>query len=223
MSHFLALPGLDHQRGFAICALLTGILSVLLLALNLQGPSAPAGYLAFFDRHRGGYIAAAIVFMTWAVVAVIFVVAVEQLLRRRGETLARAAAVLSSVGVLLLAFGYYMSVGALLSISTAGTAPLAAEPEYQARIWRSMSFILSDPGLMAWGLGFVLFGRLAWNSGVLPNWVAALGMLGGVAGLLTLAVYQTPVMAVVQVICFAIWGFAVCARMIKSSAPAEAP
>jgi len=56
-------------------------------------------------------------------------------------------------------------------------------------VWSGLGYHLTDPGLMAWGLGQLLFGVLAWRSGVLPNWVAVIGILGGVAGLLTLAVY----------------------------------
>ena len=63
-------------------------------------------------------------------------------------------------------------------------------------------------GLMAWGLGQFLFGYVAFRSGVLPNWLALVGMLGGVAGLLTLAVYQTALLALVQLLCFTVWGFA---------------
>jgi len=33
-----------------------------------------------------------------------------------------------------------------------------------------------------WGLGFILFGALAWNSGILPNWMAVVAIVGGVAG-----------------------------------------
>jgi predicted membrane chloride channel (bestrophin family) len=61
---------------------------------------------------------------------------------------------------------------------------------------------------MTWGLGQFLFGWLVWKGGVLPNWLAAVGMIGGAAGLLTLAVYQTPMLALLQLACFAIWEFA---------------
>lgn len=216
----LAFPKLDHRLGFGIAALLSALLSLLLVALTVQGPSVSGAHLELFHKHRAIYVATAVLFMTWAVIAVPFLAAVEQLLRSRGEVLARAATMLSSVGILLLAFGYFTSLGAFVAISTAGTPPLPSEAEYQSAVWWNMSFFLSDPGLMACGLGFLLFGKLAWNSGVLPNWIAVVGIVGGVAGLLTLAVLQTPVLALAQFMCFAAWGVAVAVRIVKSSGPA---
>ena len=49
-----------------------------------------------------------------------------------------------------------------------------------------------------------------------PNWVAVVGMVGGVTGLLTLAVYQTPALALVQLFCFTIWGFAAGVTLLRA-------
>jgi hypothetical protein len=122
--------------------------------------------------------------------------------------LAQTAVILSAVGILLLAFGIFTHVGALLSIAAAGPPPGSGEVVYQASIWAGLGYYLTDPGLMAWGFGQFLFGWLAWKGGALPNWLAVAGMIGGAAGLLTLAVYQTPVLAFVQTGSFAVWGFA---------------
>lgn len=206
---------LDHKLGFGIGGLLAGALSLALIALSLQASPSAGRYLESFKQHHTAYVVTAVLFMTWAVIAVCFVAAVEQLLRVRGEVLARAATALSSLGIMLLAFGYFTSTGAFLAISAAGTPPLPAEAEYQTALWWNMSFFLSDPGLMAWGLGFLLFGKLAWKSGVLPNSIAVVGIIGGVAGLLTLAVYQTPVIALLQFLCFAVWSFAVSVRIFN--------
>ncbi len=71
-------------------------------------------------------------------------------------------------------------------------------------IWRNLSFLLSDPGLMTLGAGQLVFGWLTWRGRAFPGYVAALGILGGVAGLLTLAVYQTAVLAIVQLLSWSI-------------------
>lgn len=70
---------------------------------------------------------------------------------------------------------------------------------------------------MMWGLGQFLFGRLAWKSALFPNWVAAVGMIGGLAGLLTDAVYQTAALALLQIVCFATWGFVTASMLLRRS------
>lgn len=100
-------------------------------------------------------------------------------------------------------------MGAFLSIAAASpVAPSHDDANYQAAIWGNLSYFLTDPGLMTLGLGQFLFARLAWKAGLFPRVVCVIGYLGGLAGLLTLAVYQTPVLAIAQISAFGIWGFA---------------
>lgn len=190
-------------------AFLAGSLSIVLLVVSLQPPPVtPAQQLLFAASHRGVYGLFASIVLAWSVFSVPLAVTLATLFRAKGGTLATAAQILTAVGPLLLAFGIFTHVGALLSIVAAGTPPHTADAIYQVAIWSSLSFYLTDPGLMTWGLGQFLFGWIAWRSGVLPNWVAVVGMVGGVAGLLTLAVYQTGALALLQTACFAVWGFA---------------
>ncbi|HET7548832.1 MAG TPA: hypothetical protein VFJ86_13755, partial [Usitatibacter sp.] len=62
----------------------------------------------------------------------------------------------------------------------------------------NLSFLLSDPGLMTLGAGQAIFGWLAWIERTPSRAIGVVAMVGGAAGLLTLAVYQTPLLAVVQ-------------------------
>jgi hypothetical protein len=202
------LAELDRASAFAWFALLAGALSVLLVIEVLQPmPQSAIDLLSYFSSHFRIVALAGIMILTWAVFSIPFVVALGQLLRSKSGTFALTATVLSGTGILLLGFGNFTGIGAGLAIATAGTPPSAADATYQLTIWRNLSFYLTDPGLMTWGLGQLLFGWLAWKGGVLPNWVALVGMIGGAAGLLTLAVYQTSMLALLQLACFAIWGF----------------
>lgn len=207
-----ALPvELDHTRAFGWFSLLAGGLSILFLFLlvSLAPILSPSESLAFISAHHGLAGLDAIVVLTWGVFSVPFVVALGPLLRAKSPAFGFTATILSAAGILLLAFGLYTHVGAVLAIIYAGKPPTPADAVYRAEFWGRLSFYLADPGLMTWGLGQFLFGWLAWNSRVLPNWLAVVGVIGGLAGLLTLAVYATPLLAELQILCFAVWALAI--------------
>ena len=210
------LSAIDNKKTFGAFAFVIGVLSILFILESLRPLPAPAERFAFFLSHRGDFLSFAALVLTWAVLSIPFVVALGAVLRPRGPGLSQAGTILSAIGISLLAFGTFTYVGAMLSITAVANPPNPAEEAYQAAIWSNLSFFLSDPGLMTWGLGMLLFGRLAWRSGILPNWLAIVGIVGGLAGLLTLLVYQTPVLALLQFACFAVWGIAAGVLMIRS-------
>ncbi|HTU00226.1 MAG TPA: DUF4386 domain-containing protein [Candidatus Sulfotelmatobacter sp.] len=209
-------PVLDRAPAFGLFSLLSGAASVLVLIARLQPtPRSAAGQLAYFAGHQGLVALEAVVLLVWAVFSVPLVVALGQILRPKSPAFALSATLLSAVGVLLLGFAMFAHVGALLSIIAAGGPPNAADAIYQAAVWGALSLYLTEPGLMSWGLGQLLFGWLAWRSHVLPNWVSIVGSIGGIAGLLTLAVYQAGMLALVQLASFAVWGFATSIHLLR--------
>lgn len=210
------LSAIDNKKAFGALALAIGVLSILFILESLRPLPAPAERLAFFLMHRGDFLLFAALVLTWAVLSIPFVVALGAVLRPRGHGFSQAGTILSAIGISLLAFGTFTYVGAMLSITAVANPPNPADEAYQAAIWSNLSFFLSDPGLMTWGLGMLLFGRLAWKSGILPNWLAIVGIVGGLAGLLTLLVYQTPILALLQFACFAVWGAVAGVLMLRS-------
>ncbi len=211
-------PELDHPSAFAWFSLSSGVLSMLLLLATLKPlPHDAGGQLSYVADHQAFVIFAAVVDLGWAVCAVPFVVTLGQILRTKSASFAFAAIILSVSGILLLGFVIFARIGAFLSILASSVPPRGEEASYQAAIWGHLFFYLSDPGLMTWGLGQFLFGWLAWKSQVVPNWLALVGMLGGLAGLLTLAVYESPVLALAQLGSFAIWGLVTSRVLFRSN------
>jgi hypothetical protein len=209
---------IDRRTAFAVFSLLGGVLSFLLIgsAGLMPAAHAPAELLSHLASHRGAYVLAAVAVLVWAVIAIPFVVGLGALVRPGSPALAEAATLLSAGGILLLSFGTFGSIGALLAIVAASdAAPNAATATYQAVVWANLSYYLSDPGLMTLGFGQLLFAGLYWNGRVLPRWVTVLGFVGGTAGLLTLAVYQTPLLALVQLASFGVWGLAAGAILLR--------
>lgn len=210
---------IDRKLTFALFSLLSGVLSLLFLVVHLQPQLYTAKPLPFFVSNQAGYIILAIVALFWSTFSIPFVVALGTLLRTKSSSLALAATILSSAGILLLGFARYIYVGALLSIVASGNvAPGPAEAIYQASIWANLQFLLGDPPFMAWGLGQLLFGWLAWKSKVLPNWLSVLGTIGGIAGLLTSLLLPSNAipLALFDVGSFSVWGFTTGILLLRS-------
>jgi hypothetical protein len=209
---------IDRKTPLGVLSLLSAVLSLALLVASLQPPppTAPADLLLYASSHRTLYGLFASLVLAWSVLSIPLIVTLGAMLRSRSETFTVIAQLVSAIGVLLLGFAIFTSTAALLSIVTAGNISRPADAAYQVAIWSNLAFYLTDPGLMTWGFGQFLFGWVAWRSGVLPNWIAVVGMVGGIAGLLTLAVYQTSVLALVQLCCFTIWGFAAGVTLLRA-------
>ena len=207
---------LDHRAAFVSFALLSGVMTgVLLIVVARAFPHAAAEQAALAHR-QPLLILLGVTTLAWVVTSAPFVATLGRLLEPRGVVMAQSATLLSIGGILLFAFAVFARVGAFMSILAAGNALTPAEARGQMAIWGSLSFYLADPGLMTWGLGQFLFGWLARQSEAMPPWLAVVGMVGGLAGLLTLATYQSALLALIQLAAFGLWGFAVGARLLRT-------
>jgi hypothetical protein len=129
----------DHASTFGWFALLSAALSTLMVIGLLQPtPRNAAALIASFAEHRPRVAVEAIVVLTWAVCSVPFVAALGQLTRAKGATLALSATILSSTGIVLLAYAIRTYVGAILAITAAGRPLDAPETLYQVEIWRNL-------------------------------------------------------------------------------------
>ena len=198
---------MEERRRFGGFALAAGISSVLAVLMP-PAPDLPGDeLLAYIDAHKPAVASAATALLVWMSVSIPFVAGLGVVLAGERKMLASAATLLCAGGILLMAFASFVSLGSFLSLAEAAKAARpAGETAFQVAVWRNLGYFMSDPGLMAWGFGQFLFALLAWNGAVFPRWLAVIGFIGGVAGLLTLAVYQTAVLALVQISAFAVWG-----------------
>ncbi len=117
----------------------------------------------------------------FAVAAIPFFVLVGRVLRHRNADVASIATLLSVFGATLYVLRAILQDSALAAAGTLA-APSAKEAAYQAPLLFAMANPLLPMGGAIWGLGFILFGALTWNSGLLPNWMAVVAIVGGVAG-----------------------------------------
>jgi len=194
---------IERKTAFAVFSLLAGVLT-LLLVMGLFLPSTTAAqFLSTYNANQVIYGIFGLAALLWSVFSIPFVVGLGTLLRAKSSSFALAATILSSVGILLLGSAFFIPQQALGALSLVGNlAPGSAEATYHAAFWYHFSGSLAYPAFCSWGLGQVLFGWLAWRSQVLPNWLAVLGIIGGIASFAPPIVY-------VQVIIFGsfiIWG-----------------
>jgi Domain of unknown function (DUF4386) len=145
----------------------------------------------------------------------------EELGRGR-PVLARTAAYLSATGAVLVALGFLLSYAVLASLASV-PAPPGTSPAYAAAIWASGLASLEGFGLILLAVGLLIFGGLAWNSHVLPRWLAIVGFVGGVAGLFGFVpTWGTDISLVVPVVLI-VWCLAVAGILGRTTRGAGSP
>ncbi len=205
MDHKPAHHGLDNKRMFTACAVLSSVIGIIFLAITLaQQPPLPHQVSARFTSNQGAFILFATLSLVWSIISIPTIVALEAIVRNnKNRSLCNSAALLTSSGILLNGIISFVYVGALISIwSSSGMQ--GANSDYQMSIWTNLYYFMSDPALMLWGFGQLAFGFLLLSDPAFPKWVGLITLIGGLAGVLTLAVYQTPILAILQAITFVV-------------------
>lgn len=117
----------------------------------------------------------------FAVAGIPFFALVGRLLRTRNPHAALVGTLLSAIGLTLYGLRGILQ-DSVFAIAGTLTPPASASASYEAVLLGGMVNPLLPLGGAVWGLGLVVFGALAWKSGILPRWLSIVGFIGGAAG-----------------------------------------
>jgi hypothetical protein len=238
--HFLSDPTMPEptpaveSRGNAIIGVLGVLVGVFVLASLVVGflePSpSPLGTYSAYLSHVNVYWTSLILTVFAGMVGVPFFAGVGRLLESRSTSVARAATFATITGILVAVLGSVVTTGAYWSISQVPVgSTYQSNAAFEAAVWNNLTFVFSFLGFGLVGVGLLLFGWLAWKSTILPNWLAILAFIGGVAGLLFgAAVSNTPagflgyIGFILVLVTFLVWGFVIGIRLLSTPRASEA-
>jgi hypothetical protein len=196
----------ESPRHLLIFGLIAGVMTVLTISTFFLPEPTASDVLSSYEINTGAYDYGLGVLLLFVVGATPFVASLGSLLIARGRGLVWAAMLLSVVGMFGLALRAGTFLGALYSIANTPSPPATGMPAYEAAIWWGLGNDLNLLGIVAWGAGLLLFGLAAWNSRILPRWLAIIGVIGGASSFILIV----PIVAFVLLpVAFGIWCFAV--------------
>lgn len=197
------------QRMGGLAALMQGAIYVTLFVLfgsvlNLPATASVAEKLAFLGNHQAllmftnllGYVA-------FGVVLAVLVLALHERLKAKAPTLSSLAAMF---GVLWI--GLVIASGMIANIGLAKVVTLAAAaPEQAMAIWRANNVVVEGLGggnEVVGGVWLLLLSAAALRAATLPRALSYLGLLVGVAGVLTIypAELLTEIFGLSQIVWF---------------------
>ena len=205
MSQTITKNNLDNRKLFGVFSLLASISAFLLLFLTLiQKPPQQNELLIHIESHKGIYILFAGLSLTWSIISIPVIIAIGFLAKRLEQVaLTYTSIVLTSAGILLSGIISFISIAvSLVVVSTKSIS--GANVDFEITFWSNLFYYLTDPALMIWGLGQFLIGLQLLKLSIFPKWVNLLILSGGIAGLLTLIVFQTTALAIFQHLTFLI-------------------
>ncbi len=215
-----AVPAIgESPRHLLIFGIVAGIFTLLSLSTFLLPEPTASDALSSYKNNTAAYSYGLGVLLFLVVFATPFVASLGSALVTRGRGLVWAAMLLSVLGMLCLALRAATFYGALYAAANT-PAPDPGLPAYQAALWLNLDINLNLLGIVAWGLGLLLFGVAAWNSRILPNWLAVVGVIGGASSLILIV----PIVAfLVRPTAFGIWCFAAPLLIRRIPARAKSP
>ena len=222
-------PAVPESRGNAIIGILgvlTGVFVAASILLGFLEPSpSPLDTYSAYLSHVNLYWTDSLLVLASGVVGIPFFAGVGRLLSARSPSVSPAATLATITGILIAVLGGLLSVGAYWAISQVPVgSTYQSNAVFEAAVWDNLSGIFSLFGFALIGVGLILFGWLAWRSEIVPNWLAVISIVGGVAGLLFGAGFSTTAIGILgffafllPLITFLRWGFVIGARLLMAS------
>ena len=177
----------------------------------LPSPSSTS-VLSSFITNGNPYTELFITSVFFGAFGILFIGGLGRLLAPKSPKVASGATLLAAIGVLLVALAPIVFVGALSSITSSPSGPTyQAIATYQAAFWYSEYYIFLIVGVLFISAGLILFGWLNWRTGILPNWLTYVAVVGGVAEFVSIPLsgFVSFILSIVNVAAVIIWGLVV--------------
>jgi hypothetical protein len=199
---------------FGVIAILSGLSFLVHLGIVFALPS-PNSYqeLATYRTHQAVYTLLFLSIVVFNVFAVTFLAGLGRLLAPRSSRVAAGATAALAFGIAITGLGVVLSIGALAALAQLPSDPTyAANATFEAAFWANLQSLTNVFGDAFMGLGLILLGWVAWGSRIIPNWLAIIGVVGGLGALA--AIVADPLSGI-SYLAFTVWSLAVGIIMLR--------
>ncbi|MGA7912512.1 MAG: DUF4386 family protein [Candidatus Dormiibacterota bacterium] len=205
---------------FGVIAILSGLSFLVHLGVVFALPS-PSSYqeLATYKAHQTVYALLFFSIVVFNVFAVTFLAGLSRLLAPKLSKVAAGATASLAVGIVVTGLGVVLSIGALAALAGLPSDPAyTTDMTFEAAFWANLQSLTNVFGDAFMGLGLILLGWVAWGSRVVPNWLAIIGVAGGLGAFA--AIVADP-LAGISYFAFTIWSLVVGVIMLRR--PGQVP